>query len=70
MGRVTRIVKAEKWWVQRIATVTEVELTNGQIRFNVLLQDVGRKPFVSRWFNDPSPAYDFLESLVPQEEPT
>lgn len=51
------------WPVQRFGHVKEVVLDNGSIRYHVEVWDEGRKPFLSRWFNDPVPATDFLERV-------
>ena len=64
MGDVTRIIIERTWPVQRIGTLEEVQLDNGAIRFRAAVRDEGRdKPFLVRWFNDPSPAADFLEKV-------
>jgi hypothetical protein len=42
----------------------EVQLDNGAVRFRTSIRDVGRdQPFLVRWFNDPTPAADFLEKV-------
>ncbi len=49
--------------VERTARIEEEVLSNGSIRFRVQVSDEGRRPFISRWFNDPVPASDFVEKM-------
>ena len=63
MGDIVRLMKEETWVVARTATLEEVQLSNGQVRFRVQIADEGRPPFISRWFNDPVPAADFIEKV-------
>ena len=63
MGDVVRVLKEETWSVARTAIMEEVELDNGAVRFRVQIADEGRPPFISRWFNDPVPAADFIEKV-------
>jgi len=62
-GEVRELLKEERWLVERTARLEEVELDNGGIRFRVHVSDEGRPPFISRWFNDPVPAADFIEKM-------
>lgn len=62
-GGDSQILQTAVWTVQRHGTVTEVQLDNGAIRYHVEIWDENRKPFLSRWFNDPVPAADFLEKV-------
>jgi hypothetical protein len=41
----------------------EVQLDNGAVRFRVSINDEGRPPFLTRWFNDLVPAADFIEKV-------
>jgi len=59
----TRMRPDDVWLVERVATLDEVELDNGAIRYHVQVSDEGRKPFLTRWFNDPSRAADFIEKV-------
>lgn len=59
-----QMVKQITWAVPRTGTLEVVHLDNGAIRWNVRISDGGRKPFISRWFNDPVPASDFLEKFI------
>jgi len=44
--------------------VEEVVKEDGSIRFRTSVQDAGRdQPFLVRWFNDPTPAADFLDKV-------
>lgn len=53
----------ESWLVERTASIHEVEMDNGAIKFRVQVRDGNRAPFISRWFNDPVPAADFVEKM-------
>ena len=57
------LFKEEKWMVERTARIDELVMDNGTIRFRVQISDEGRPPFISRWFNDPVPASDFVERM-------
>jgi hypothetical protein len=59
-----REIVARGWTVERHAVIDEVQLKNGVLRFRVRVADSGREPFLTRWFNDPRPAEDFLARLV------
>jgi len=61
----TRIteMKRDTWLVRRTAILEEVEMDNGAVRFRVHVSDENRPPFISRWFNDPVPASDFIERM-------
>jgi len=61
-------IKKEEWDVRRIAVLDEVVQVNGQIRFRVQVNDAGRTPFLSKWFNDPVPAMDFIERMKSEGE--
>lgn len=64
MGEVKRIFLQREWMVERTGVIEEVELDNGAIRYRVAVRDVGRdRPFVVKWFNDPTPAADFLDNV-------
>lgn len=64
MGEVTRILIERQWPVTRIGVLEEVQLDNGAIRFRAAVRDSGREhPFLVRWFNDPTPAADFLDKV-------
>lgn len=57
-------MKKESWKIQRFGHLDEVEMSNGSMRFRVTVWDEGRDPFIVQWFNDPTPAADFLERLT------
>ena len=59
----SRVLKEETWVVARTAILTEVQMEGGAIRFHVSINDEGRPPFISRWFNDPVPAAGFIEKV-------
>jgi hypothetical protein len=64
MGDTVRVVLERSWTVKRIGTLEEVILDNGAVRFKTSIRDDGRdQPFLVRWFNDPTPAADFLEKV-------
>lgn len=50
--------------VVRFYQVDEVTKPDGKIVYHVQVWDEGRKPFLSKWWNDPTPAMDFVESLM------
>ena len=64
MGKTRGTIQEKSWTVQRTAILEEMELSNGGIRFRVSVADEGRKPFLVRWFNDISPASDFIDHLA------
>jgi hypothetical protein len=52
------------WKVERIGMLEEVQLDNGAIRFRASIRDSGREnAFLVRWFNDPTPAADFIDKV-------
>lgn len=62
--KAVRVMIQREWPVTRIGTLEEVELDNGAIRFRTSIRDHGREqPFLVRWFNDPTPAADFLDKV-------
>jgi hypothetical protein len=64
MGDTTRVMIQRTWKVERIGTLEEVLLDNGAIRFRASIRDSGRdNPFLVRWFNDPTPAADFIDKV-------
>jgi hypothetical protein len=63
MQKLITPLKSDTWQVTRIASLDEVQMDNGGIRYRVQVADLGRRPFLSRWFNDIVPASDFLEKL-------
>lgn len=58
----TILQQAEKT-VKRIISLEEKVLPNGSIRFKITVRDDGRPPFITRWFNDITPASDFYDKL-------
>ena len=69
-------IMTRTWMVERTGWVDEVEMEVGEpgnrhnvIRYNALVADGGRRPFISRWFNDPVPASDFVESIMTGYDP-
>lgn len=64
MGKALREVANESWFVQRHGLVEEMVLEGGVLRFRVTVWDDGRAPFLVQWFNDVTPAVDFLDKLV------
>lgn len=63
MTKPETVLTQANWTVQRFGHVKEVQLDNGAIRYHVEIWDEDRKPFLSRWFNDPVPAEDFLDRV-------
>jgi hypothetical protein len=63
----TEFMPALTWRVQRFASLHEVvNLASGKIRYKVTVWDEGRPPFLVQWFNDPTPASDFIDQLRSQ----
>lgn len=61
--KVTTMIR-RSWPVTRVGVVEEVVKEDGSIRFRTSVQDAGRdQPFLVRWFNDPTPAADFLDKV-------
>ncbi len=52
--------------MERRGKVDEVLMEDGSYRYNVVVQDEGRPPFVRQWFNDETPAQKFLEKILGQ----
>jgi len=63
MGEVKALLSKATWTVERTALLEEVILDNEAVRFRVQVSDEGRRPFISRWFNDPVPAADFIDKI-------
>lgn len=59
------------WYVRRHAIMDEVEEETAdgvRIRFRVKIWDDGRDPFITQWFNDPTPARDFMDRVKYENE--
>jgi hypothetical protein len=52
------------WKVTRYATLDEVVLDTGAIRYHVQVQDEGRAPFLTSWFNEEDRARDFMNKVM------
>jgi hypothetical protein len=52
------------WKVIRYGSVDEVQMKDGSIRYHVQVQDAGRPPFMTQWFNEESRANDFLDKVL------
>lgn len=64
MSEVAKVMIARQWPVTRIGVLEEVQFENGSVRFRTSIRDSGRDlPFLVRWFNDPTPAADFLDKV-------
>lgn len=64
MADQTKVLIERRWPVTRVGTVEEVIKEDGSIRFRTSILDLGREqPFLVRWFNDPTPAADFLDKV-------
>lgn len=70
MGKQSKRIRIEEysWLVKRHGWVDEVHMDNGGITYNVQIADEGRRPFITKWFNDPVPASDFLEGFLAERE--
>jgi len=69
MSEDVRNILSKSWSVKRTAVLDEVTVGNRELRFRVQVSDEGRRPFMSRWFNDPSPAHDFIERIISGVDP-
>lgn len=69
MVAVKRIVYGKRWLVKREGIVEEVVRSDGTSRFRVSIMDQGRKPFLTRWFNDQVPASDFIDKVAEGYDP-
>lgn len=59
------------WFVRRHAVLDEVEeetVDGIRIRFRVKIWDDGRDPFITQWFNDSTPAEDFMDRVKMENE--
>lgn len=59
-------VKSAEWTVARSGKVDEVHTADGSIRYNVLVRDGYRKPFINQWFSTEEAAWEFLKSIWAQ----
>jgi hypothetical protein len=50
--------------VERYGTLDEVEMENGSNRYHVKVQDAGRPPFLTQWFNEEHRAKNFLDKVL------
>lgn len=58
-------VAEEEWDVRRTATIYEVALKDGRIRYNVQVIDEGRElPFIDMWFGQEKAARDFVRTKL------
>jgi len=62
-GERITVLDTQQWAVEREARLEEVRKPGRNIRYRVVLADVGRKPFLTKWFNDLSPASDFIDRV-------
>lgn len=63
MAEGKEILTESTWMVARTGMIQEYHFWNGEIKWRVTVWDEGRKPFISKWFNSPSSAADFLEKV-------
>lgn len=62
---VSRTTLEHKMWkVERFGMLDEVVMEEGDIRYHVQVQDMGRPPFLSHWYNEEAPARDFLNKVL------
>lgn len=64
------------WTVERTGWVDEVEQEVGPpdnrrkvLRYQAQFSDNGRPPFLRAWFNDPTPAADFVDKIKTGYDP-
>jgi hypothetical protein len=62
------VIQELTWYSKRKGTLEEVAMADGSIRYRVQIQDMGRDPFITQWFNDPAPAASFLERVQEENE--
>lgn len=66
--KVRETILEHNWTVQREARLELMEKENGKLVYRVQVRDEGRpQPFVTRWFNDLTPAADFIEGMEAQD---
>ena len=53
----------EAWKVERYALLDEVLMVDGSVRYHVQIQDAGRPPFLTRWFNEEDRAQSFIDKV-------
>lgn len=58
-----KVLTVDHWMVEREAKLEEVTKPGRNPRYLVVLADVGRKPFLQKWFNDLTPASDFIDRV-------
>jgi hypothetical protein len=61
-------VNGYDWYVLRRGKLNAVTFRDGAVRFRVQIEDVGREPFITQWFNDLTPAEDFLDRVKTENE--
>jgi hypothetical protein len=59
-------IKTSRWQVRREASIDKVTFfkEGRQVTtYHVQVRDETRKPFLTRWFNDPASADDFVDAV-------
>jgi hypothetical protein len=64
-----KLILVEHWPVDREARLEEVSSPGKSPRYRVVLADVGRAPFLQKWFNDLTPASDFIDRVKTGYDP-
>lgn len=66
-----RLLRTETWMAPKIASLYEVQLPDGRIKYNVQVRDAGRiKPFIDMIFGKLVQAEDFLDNKLLKKEGT
>jgi hypothetical protein len=63
MDRPVEVIHEQKWLVNRTGWVEEVHESGGKIKYHAQVKDENREAFIGRWFNDPTPAADFIDKV-------
>ncbi len=61
-----KTIISASWLVKRKGIIEEMPdpANSTIIKWRVRVWDEGREPFITQWFNDPTPAEDFLERVI------
>ena len=64
-----KVITVTRWQVEREARLEEVSRPGRNPRYRVVLADIGRAPFLQKWFNDLTPASDFIDRVKSGYDP-
>lgn len=60
----TQKIHEETWKIRRYGAIEEVVEWDDSVKYLVVIQDVGRKPFVNRKFNSRLSAVNFFNNVM------